>query len=213
MSPTFAKVDAGIPGGRSLFFRSASCFPKGFVTFAEQPLSNNMKDEKIKRSSPILAFFLKHKLPNRVTIYFNAKEKDEDSWIVYPVREGMTLYHYYIPLDSLIDGYDRIVVSERSADYLKQFPERINELRIQRYPWPEVVLPYRANKASYEEIDSIVMVMTEYEIKPWGLYKKDIPSYDCLVFDGFKRNAVFSITDDEMRKEAYFFDPDNKYQD
>ena len=76
-----------------------------------------------------------------------------------------------------------------------------------------MVLPYRANKASYEEIDSIVMVMTEYEIKAWGLYKKDIPSYDRLVFDGFKRNAVFSITDDEMRKEAYFFDPDNKYQD
>lgn len=172
-----------------------------------------MKDDTIKRSSPILAFFLKHKLPNRVTIHFNAREKDEDSWIVYPVREGMTLYHYYIPLDSPIDGYDRIVVSNRSAEYLKQFPERINELRIQRYPWPEVVLPYRANKASYEEMDSIVMVMTEYEIKAWGLYKKDIPSYDRLVFDGFKRNAAFSITDDEMRKEAYFFDPDNKYQD
>ena len=172
-----------------------------------------MKDEKIKRSSPILAFFLKHKLPNRVTIYFNAKEKDEDSWIVYPVREGMTLYHYYIPLDSPIDGYDRIVVSERSADYLKQFPERINELRIQRYPWPEVVLPYRANKASFEEWDSIAYATTRYAFKHGFVYEKDVPSYERLVFDGFKRNAAFSITDDEMRKEAYFFDPDNKYQD
>ena len=172
-----------------------------------------MADTCKVRSFPILAYFLKNKLPNRVVIHFNAKEKDADSWIVYPVSEGKSLYHYYIPLASPVDGYSRIVVSDRSAEYLKQFPERINELRIRCYPWPEVVLPYRVNKASFEEWDSIAYVMTRYAFKNGYVYEKDAPSYEHLNFDGFKRNPDFVIPRGEMCKEAFFFDPDNKYQD
>ena len=47
-----------------------------------------MADTCKVRSFPILAYFLKNKLPNRVVIHFNAKEKDADSWIVYPVSAG-----------------------------------------------------------------------------------------------------------------------------
>ena len=164
-------------------------------------------------SSSILVFFLKNKLPNRVVIHFNSKEKDGDSWIVYPVGEGRSHYHYYIPLDSPIDGFSRIVVSGRSAEYLKQFPERINELRIRRYPWPEAVLPYRAYKASFEEWDSIAYVMTRHTFKNGYVYEKDVPSYERLYFDGFKRNPDFPTPKGEMRKEVYFFDPDDEYRD
>ena len=144
-------------------------------------------------------------------IYFNSNEKDEDSWVIYPIVEGKTSYHYYIPLQVNINGYDRILVSSRSADYLKQFPERINKLRIQFFPWPEVVLPYRDNQESFEEQDSIDYVMTRYKCVNGILYDKDrIPLYSKLVFDGFKRVGVFEKTL-QRTKEAYFHDPDNLY--
>ena len=174
-------------------------------------IENAMADTSKVRSFPILAYFLKNKLPNRVAIHFNAKEKDADSWIVYPVSEGKSLYRYYIPLTSPVDGYSRIVVSDRSAEYLKQFPERINELRIRCYPWPEVVLPYRVNKASFEEWDSIAHAMTRYSFKNGYVYDKDVPSYEKLFFDGFKRNPDFVMPEGEMCKEAYFFDPGCEY--
>ena len=103
------------------------------------------------------------------------------------------------------------MVSDRSAEYLKQFPERINELRIRCYPWPEVVLPYRVNKASFEEWDSIAHAMTRYSFKNGYVYDKDVPSYEKLFFDGFKRNPDFVMPEGEMCKEAYFFDPGCEY--
>lgn len=172
-----------------------------------------MADAYRVQSFPILSYFLKNNLPNRITIHFNAKEKDENSWIVYPVSEGKSQYHYFIPLDSPVDGYSRIVVSDRSAEYLKPFPERINELRIRCYPWPVAVLPYRANKPSYEEEDSISLVMTRYAFKKGFVYDKDVPAYTRLYFDGFKRNPDFTRPQGEMRKEEYFYDPENVYQD
>lgn len=162
-------------------------------------------------STSITVFFLKHKLPNKVEICFNSNEKDEDSWVIYPIEEGRTSYHYYIPLQESINGYDRIVVSSRSADYLKQFPERINKLRIRFFPWPEVVLPYRDNQESFEEQDSIDYVMTRYKCVNGILYDKvSLPSYSRLLFEGFKRNDEFEKTSRRV-KEAYFYDPDNLY--
>lgn len=169
-----------------------------------------MEEETVIKSSSITLFFLKNHLPNIVEVSFNSDEKDGDSWIIYPIIEGKTAFHYYIQLPKKINGYDRILVSNRSAEYLKQYPERINRLRIRFYPWPEIILPYKDNYNLYDEVDSIDFVMTRYDIRNGYIYEKDVPSYTKLIFNGFKRNGNFNKIYGPV-KEWYFYDPENQY--
>jgi len=172
-------------------------------------------------SCSLLYFFRKHSLPNEIEVCFNSTFKDDKCWIIQPIKFNKNYYHFYIQLNCQINGYDKVVLSRSAVDYIKYYPERINNLRVRLYPWPEIVCPFRKNIDApiYSEVDSISDVMLRFEFHNDLEYEKPVPRYEQLVFSGFRRIEQFDLektittanglTDYE---EGYFYDPENKYK-
>lgn len=91
-------------------------------------------------SISLLNFFRSHNLNNEFYICYNANNVDNGEY--YPIYEGINEYKYYIPLQTPIRRYNRIVVSPNAANYIEEnMPDLdLKRLRISFYPWPEMVL-------------------------------------------------------------------------
>lgn len=140
-------------------------------------------------SESLINFFRKNCLKQEFFIQYNIDTNSEEGYS--PVYEANNEYKYYIPLNSPINGFNRIVVSKNAAKYIKEYLCNIElkRLRVSFYPWPEIVLVSEQNykKGIHDELDSVHDVVIRFDIKGELMYRNIVPDYKCLHFVGIKK--------------------------
>ena len=137
-------------------------------------------------SLSILLFFKKHNLNNVIDICYKSYKKDgQEKVLSFP--QGTKYYRYYVQLEKEVDGYDKLILSKASEEYILAGGD-INRLRIKFYPWPELVLPVNKSfKEYHDQWDSIHDVMIRYTIKDYYIYDNCVPEYESIVLNSIKK--------------------------
>lgn len=177
-------------------------------------------------SRSLLNFFRDNNLNNEIIFHYNeitllGGKKDKA-----PIFEKNNRYHYYIPLKTPINGYNRIVVSPNAESYIDKNKYNLNleRLRIDFFPWPEIVLAsekYLKN-GYHEERDSIDDVYTRFDFIGDRIYDKLKPQYNEIIYKGIKAITEYNIEyplnlRDKMKRDNrnynYDEEDDNWYED
>ena len=138
-------------------------------------------------SLPILLFFKKHDLNNVVDVCYKSYQKNgQEKILSFP--QGTMYYRYYVQLEKEVDGYDKLILSKASEEYILNGGD-INRLRVRFYPWPELVLPSDRflKNGYYDERDSISEVMINYTITDKYMTEHYLPEYEFIILNSIKR--------------------------
>lgn len=146
-------------------------------------------------SRSLLNFFRDNNLNNEIYLFYNEITVEGGKREISPIFEKNNRYNYYIPLETPINGFKRIVVSQRAEAYISKNKSNLNlnRLRIDFYPWPEIVLASEKYLGYHEERDSVDDVYTRFTFKGEFMYNKLKPQYKEVVFMGFKAITEFII--------------------
>lgn len=165
-----------------------------------------MKDNKDRINSlSLLNFYRKYNLPQEFQLYYHAIK--EDCWYdIIPVIQGHTEFNYYIPFETPIKGFTRMVISKNAYEYIEEYEdEALNDLRVKFMPWPEIVLPkvWRIKKGYYKETDQLdaTNILFEYDgidFRP----RQNVGRYDKLILKESK--PVVDFEPESIRGGIHF---------